>query len=50
MGMTKEYAETHPKEFHDVTMAKVLDWIRENCEIRLKSIKKRNRARRKGKK
>ena len=42
MGMTKEYAEKHPKELHDVTMVKVLDWIRENCEIRLKSIKKRN--------
>lgn len=41
MGMTKEYAETHPKELHDVTMVKVLDWIREHCEIRLKSIKKR---------
>ena len=49
MGMTKEYAETHPKEFHDATMAKVLDWIRENCEIRLKSIKKRNGTKKKGK-
>jgi hypothetical protein len=50
MGMTKEYAETHPKELHDVTMVKVLDWIRKNCEIRLKSIKKRNGTKKKGKK
>lgn len=49
MGMTKEYAEKHPKELHDVTMVKVLDWIRKNCEIRMKSIRKKE-PKRKGKK
>ena len=49
MGMTKEYAEAHPQELHDVTMVKVLDWIRKNCEIRIKSIKKRNGTKKKGK-
>ena len=41
MGMTKEYADKHPKELHDVAMVKVLDWIRENCEIRMKGIRKK---------
>lgn len=50
MGMTKEYAEKHPKELHDVAMAKVLDWIRKNCEIRMKSIKKRTGNNKKGNK
>lgn len=50
LGMTKEYAEKHPTELHDVAMVKVLDWIRKNCEIRLKSIKKRNGTKKKEKK
>lgn len=50
MGMTKEYAEAHPQELHDVTMVKVLDWINKNCEIRLKSIKKRIGTKKKEKK
>ena len=50
MGMTKEYAEKHPKELHDVAMAKVLDWINKNCEIRMKSIRKQKETKRKGKK
>lgn len=41
LGMTKEYADAHPKELHDVTMVKVLDWIRKNCEIRMKIIRKK---------
>ena len=50
MGMTKEYAEAHPQELHDVTMVKVLDWIRKNCEIRMKSIRKKKEHKRQGKK
>ena len=50
MGMTKEYAKEHPKELHDVAMVKVLDWIRKNCEIRMKSIRKKREHKRKGKK
>lgn len=50
MGMTKEYAEKHPKELHDVAMVKVLDWIRKNCEIRMKSIRKKKEPKSKGKK
>ena len=50
VGMAKEYAEEHPNELHDVAMVKVLDWIRKNCEIRMKSIKKRNGTNKKGNK
>lgn len=50
MGMTREYAEAHPNELHDVAMVKVLDWINKNCEIRMKSIKKRSGTNKKGKK
>lgn len=50
MGMTKEYAETHPNELHDVAMVKVLDWIRKNCEIRMKSIIKKKEPKKPGKK
>lgn len=51
MGMTKEYADEHPNELHDVAMVKVLDWIRKNCEIRMKSIrKKKKEPKKKGRK
>jgi hypothetical protein len=50
IGMTKEYAEEHPRELHDVAMVKVLDWIRKNCEIRMKSIRKRKGPKSKEKK
>jgi hypothetical protein len=49
MGMTREYADKHPKELHDVAMVKVLDWIRKNCEIRMKSVRKKREPNRKGK-
>ena len=50
MDMTKEYAEKHPNELHDVAMVKVLDWIRKNCEIRMKCIRKKKEHNRKGNK
>ena len=50
VGMTKEYAEEHPNELHDVAMVKVLDWINKNCEIRMKSIRKKKEPKNKGKK
>ena len=50
VGMTKEYAEEHPNELHDVAMVKVLDWIQKNCEIRMKSIRKKKEPKKPGKK